>query len=911
MSNTTATPTAETCVDALSIAQFIDTCFTDDAGWLHIASGIARLKDDGIKVDHRGFTPERFDMSVPGNREEAVQRIATLAPTHDVWMAPYPLSGEKRHEETAVSLRRVHTDVDGGGLDLGKVEALGAWFVESGSVGNGHVYVEVDRELTYAEHQGLCRALAAHLGGDSKYRDNDLLRIPGTFNHKSAARGEGDPRPTRFGIEPKGATAHSPEALAQLLGTDLQSAITTAKARSVSTRVRRDSGEWGEVEEMELGAYVTDAWVLKALEWDGDRSGGISYVVNQCVRAGLSLPQTRGIVRRREDFVAKLDGYSHDDVEGCYLRSLNELSDEDHEWREKHIDRRLALTQPADTAVTAPDDASELVTSKVFGDVPDLRKCEAASQLPLTDLGLAERVALHYGDVLAWRPGVKEWMVYNGQVWEASTDAAKALVRRVVRSITNQETVWAESRSKEVKELREKVQRNPDATEFKLELLAAEREARAEHVRYGTRCENGPTSVNSALDALTKILVVAEDQWDHHLLLVNAPNGTYHVGKGVLLDHDPAHRCTMITKVDIDLEATSPDVDKVLRQFDRNREGYAEAILRWSGYSLTGVSDAKTILNIFGPPDIAKSTWFEALHHAVGGNEASSYSYPIEPKTLAVQTGNTGHTADIDALFGKRMGWCDEAEHLYLASDLNKKLSGGSSITTSAKYGKQRSWLPRIKITIAGNGEAKLASHDTALVERMWPMELTAEIPVEEFDSGLKHRVDSTEAGRKAVLAAALLAGTRWYAEYKELEQTTGKKAAKQALHIPDDVDEMKARYAAASNPLEAWFEDRVDVGDEATLDNVGRATTGTWLAYYNTWARSHGNKQMASQEFSKFLAHMGHPVGNPTEFKFKPNGLSGEYHVKGKFRVGMRFRSERDWKMAHEDNWKTRGTEF
>ena len=75
------------------------------------------------------------------------------------------------------------------------------------------------------QHEALCRGLAATLGGDTKYSDNDLLRPPGTWNYKSAVDG-GDPTPVTALVV--ATTAGSTRAtLAGLIGVDLANPAAT------------------------------------------------------------------------------------------------------------------------------------------------------------------------------------------------------------------------------------------------------------------------------------------------------------------------------------------------------------------------------------------------------------------------------------------------------------------------------------------------------------------------------------------------------------------------------------------------------------------------------------------------------------------------------------------------------------
>jgi hypothetical protein len=102
-------------------------------------------------------------------------------------------------------------------MDIEKVKSIeGAFAVASGSPGHGHVYVRLSETIVGAEHDALSRALGSYLGSAdvAKHSDNDLLRPPGTLNHKSAAA-DGEPTPVVWLIKPNGLHVH-PRALADV-----------------------------------------------------------------------------------------------------------------------------------------------------------------------------------------------------------------------------------------------------------------------------------------------------------------------------------------------------------------------------------------------------------------------------------------------------------------------------------------------------------------------------------------------------------------------------------------------------------------------------------------------------------------------------------------------------------------------
>jgi hypothetical protein len=54
--------------------------------------------------------------------------------------------------------------------------------VSSGSHGHRHLYLPLAHPIPLDTFNRLNQALADRLGGDAKWADNSLLRMPGTFN---------------------------------------------------------------------------------------------------------------------------------------------------------------------------------------------------------------------------------------------------------------------------------------------------------------------------------------------------------------------------------------------------------------------------------------------------------------------------------------------------------------------------------------------------------------------------------------------------------------------------------------------------------------------------------------------------------------------------------------------------------
>ena len=189
---------------------YLDTVVGATEGYLHTAIGVGPHLDDSGKFRHRRWIENQYRW--PEQRSQVVADLLSAADDGDAYLCPYPMVSTKRAKGAAAARTKAHADVDGGLLDIEKASTLGAAAVASGSPGNGQVFVMLSESVPAHHHEALCRGLRDYLGAiDAKVSDNDVLRPPGTFNHKAAAAG-GEPTPVRWLLRPE--TVWDPHELA-------------------------------------------------------------------------------------------------------------------------------------------------------------------------------------------------------------------------------------------------------------------------------------------------------------------------------------------------------------------------------------------------------------------------------------------------------------------------------------------------------------------------------------------------------------------------------------------------------------------------------------------------------------------------------------------------------------------------
>lgn len=302
-------------MNANDLNAYLDAVLGDTEGYLHTATGIGPCFNEAGKYKHRVWAPKHYRW--PEQRRQAVADMRAAADDCDVYACPYPMRGNKRAKGEAAARRIVHADFDSGQLDIERARSIGGFAVGSGSPGHAHVYVALAEAVSGEWHQKLCRGLGAYLGGaDAKITDNDVLRPPGTLNHKRRAAGKGDPTPVEWLVRPDG-TEWEPHDLAAMLGVTLSEQIDAAPQPTLGdTMPAQSTPICTTAEPVELAGYPTVAAALA--DNTGDRSADTMRVVGACHDAGLTLAQTRSVVASRTDLAQRLADRHDDDVMNCW-----------------------------------------------------------------------------------------------------------------------------------------------------------------------------------------------------------------------------------------------------------------------------------------------------------------------------------------------------------------------------------------------------------------------------------------------------------------------------------------------------------------------------------------------------------------------------------------------------------------
>jgi len=291
-------------------------------GWVFLAFGVGPYRNASGKIRFRFW--EEGPFAWPREAGYVLALLREFSEWFDAYICPYVLSGPKRTKGTSVARMVVHCDGDKG-LNRAKARTIrGVIIVGSGTPGHAHIHVLLTRSVPPHQHEALCKGLAVYVGAkDPKFSDNDVLRVPGSWNHKPVLDG-GQPVPVVWLVRPNGVRAE-PEELAALLGVELTD-TPPPPAPKPKSRIKSGGDGSAVVFEAEPFDLLRHPSVRRALaKVTGDRSADTMHIVAECFRSRLTLANARWAVRQREDLAGRLLERRDDDIARCWGRAYDSL----------------------------------------------------------------------------------------------------------------------------------------------------------------------------------------------------------------------------------------------------------------------------------------------------------------------------------------------------------------------------------------------------------------------------------------------------------------------------------------------------------------------------------------------------------------------------------------------------------
>lgn len=191
---TTETRSLDAAQDGSEVAaDLFDYLWDERPGWVCLATD-HRIRDIKSKRMSSDFRNSAW-YSWPEDRNKIWAHAEMVMNSREVWFTPALLRTQDRKATNATDNGRIcqvdadHTDEwteEETATRSALLEKLNAAVVRSGTNGNFHAYVKLDRDTPRAVIDRLNAQLTAAFAGDSsKENASSVLRMPGTFNHKT------------------------------------------------------------------------------------------------------------------------------------------------------------------------------------------------------------------------------------------------------------------------------------------------------------------------------------------------------------------------------------------------------------------------------------------------------------------------------------------------------------------------------------------------------------------------------------------------------------------------------------------------------------------------------------------------------------------------------------------------------
>lgn len=563
-----------------------------------------------------------------------------------------------------------------------------------------------------------------------------------------------------------------------------------------------------------------------------------------------------------------------------------------------------------DDGLPPPDDPSD-------GDGIDWGKVQAASELPMHDVGNGNRFAIHYGTAARFVPNIG-WHIWDSTRWKFDPPVKKdapggVATRRLVHCMSDwiaRETVFLRPRDesglhRRQREIRQRLdelegvpskERSAEAS-AEISALRAERteiegilslakDKVAQRLRHAKHAGN-TSNMNNMLNEAGVMLSATVEDLDADPLKVNLLNGTlcFRVVQDGRIrraevefrPHDPADLITKRMNVAYDPEARSPTFQTFLNLIQPKPEmqGYLQ---RAFGLSLLAVNE-QVIFFFYGDGANGKSVLVDLIHRMMEDYAAKA---KIESLTGTNKRSGSDATPDLMQLIGARIATTSEpAEGVQWQEAFIKEMTGGEPMLIRGLFGDFVEVTTYHKTFVSGNHRPIFKGTDDGIWRRVKIVEFPVQIP--EADRRPKQEVDAELFAEASGVLNWLIEGALAYLEGGLME--------------PADVRSATSALREESDPYGAFLDEACEVTGEDG-DRIGAAEL---VNAFNYWLTARGEGQYRDRTIAKAMAdHARRWRSRRTGQKFTQVKSGGRM-----FYDGLRFTAffRKDWEAAPKDN--------
>jgi putative DNA primase/helicase len=442
-----------------------------------------------------------------------------------------------------------------------------------------------------------------------------------------------------------------------------------------------------------------------------------------------------------------------------------------------------------------------------------------------TDIGMADRMADHFADVLRWCPERKTWMTYVNGVWISATpETGEWYAQHMVRRLIDTE---GEAYDDEPGE------------QFN---AAGEPEPAASPRDDFIHWVNTKAHTIKAISAAARLgrglplMQISASGFDPDALYLNCLNGVADLVSGQLIQHDPELRMTLQCPVSYHPGATAPQWQAFLERVQPDPEIRAY-LRRVCGYSITALTGEQVFFLHHGKGANGKSVLFDVVGRILGG-----YNQVVPVETLLATQIEGRVPNDVARMDGRRLLLASETKMGKQLDEAKlKQLTGGETITARYMRGEFFEFKPVGHIHLATNHLPRM-SDDGATWRRLQLITWDVIIPEDERDPDLANRLYREEG--EGILDW-LIQGAR---EWRDM-----------GLAVPASL-RLAAQEYRDEEDFVAQFVKECMTTDLPVKNGRVASSVGEVWNFYNTWAEQRGApayKQIAlTSRLKKILPH-------------------------------------------------------
>ena len=336
----------------------------------------------------------------------------------------------------------------------------------------------------------------------------------------------------------------------------------------------------------------------------------------------------------------------------------------------------------------------------------------SAGPFPLTELGLAERLAArHKGRIYAIR-GADELRGYDPQRGIYSTDHG-LLVRYATDVVRSMYREAGDALTDEAKDLR-KHAKNSESK----------------------KAVDGMFYFAKSLEALE----AESADFDADAELLNTTAGVVNLRTGELHPHDPKYRMTKIAGCAYAPDAPTPMWDAYLQRFFEGNTELIAFVQRLFGYALTGYIGEQIFAIFYGAGNNGKSTLVDSWQAAMGDYAGTAAIKTFLPhSTEAVRT-------DLATLCGKRLVSTSESKAGQVVDAATIKVLTSRHVTCRFNYARgEFTYTPQYLVILDTNFKPQVTCEDFAIKRRVLLVPFSYVIPEDERDKKFTEKLIDAE----------------------------------------------------------------------------------------------------------------------------------------------------------------------